>query len=433
MRKERQTRRDFGEIIATNQVDPHDPAQGTDPDKEALNTIDAGGPSSDVELLPATNPPSCEVHWSGQDDSGGSGIATYDVFVSDDGGPFTLWQTATTDTQATFVGQSGHTYAFYSVATDNVGHVETAPATPDTSTLVETQVVGRHLFYDNSSYDGDPGASVNDDLAIAAGIQPLAAGESASSANYSNYHRGLNGLMVDVQNLAEPSLVGLADFEFHVGNDNSPGTWATAPAPIEFAIRDLGGQTQRITLVWSDLAISNRWLQVTVLPTNNTGLEAADVFYFGNAVGESGDSDGHTFVNGFDFAGARDNATPAALIDNAFDYNRDQLVDGADLAIARDFATDLSNSLMLIGVPEMPPLPALLLLSEQERENETIVIREDPAATSPLLETVDAVYSEVQTAESYQRAHEDPLSPERVDQALVDELEFELSASRTDV
>ena len=35
-------------IIATNQVDPHDPSQGTDPAKEALNTIDAGAPTSSV-------------------------------------------------------------------------------------------------------------------------------------------------------------------------------------------------------------------------------------------------------------------------------------------------------------------------------------------------------------------------------------------------
>ena len=30
---------DSQETIATNQVDPHDPSQGTDPSKECLNTI----------------------------------------------------------------------------------------------------------------------------------------------------------------------------------------------------------------------------------------------------------------------------------------------------------------------------------------------------------------------------------------------------------
>ena len=51
----------------------------------------------------------------------------YNVYVSDDGGPFTLWQSDTTATSATFTGQVGHTYAFYSVATDNVGLVQPTP------------------------------------------------------------------------------------------------------------------------------------------------------------------------------------------------------------------------------------------------------------------------------------------------------------------
>jgi hypothetical protein len=44
---------DFGDTIGTNQRDPHDPSQGTDPALEALVTIDAGPPSSHVLPLPA--------------------------------------------------------------------------------------------------------------------------------------------------------------------------------------------------------------------------------------------------------------------------------------------------------------------------------------------------------------------------------------------
>src|SRR5262249_40574603 len=110
---------DFGEIIDTNQVDPHDPAKGTDPLKEALVTIDSGPPSSRIASLPAaTSSTSFLVSWSGTDDAGGkagSGIASFDVFVSDNGGAFTPFRTATTQTSAPFAGQVGHTYAFYSV------------------------------------------------------------------------------------------------------------------------------------------------------------------------------------------------------------------------------------------------------------------------------------------------------------------------------
>jgi RHS repeat-associated protein len=128
---------DFGEIIATNQVDPHDPSQGTDPAKEALVTIDAGPPDSHVSPLPAeVSDAAFTVEWSGQDDLGGSGIASFDVYVSNNGAAFQLWQHETVTNSATFSGQPGHSYAFYSVATDNVGHRELPPSSPDATTTI---------------------------------------------------------------------------------------------------------------------------------------------------------------------------------------------------------------------------------------------------------------------------------------------------------
>jgi hypothetical protein len=75
------------------------------------------------------------VSWSGSD-SDGPGIAGYDVYVSDDGGPFTLWQSDTTATSATYTGQTGHTYAFYSVATDNLGLVQPTSGSAQATTTV---------------------------------------------------------------------------------------------------------------------------------------------------------------------------------------------------------------------------------------------------------------------------------------------------------
>jgi RHS repeat-associated protein len=103
-----------------------------------FNTIDAGTPTSSVASLPAVSLPTFTVSWSGQDDAGGSGVAAYDVFVSDNGGPFTAWLTGTTQTSAGYTGASGHTYAFYSVATDNVGNREATPTTAEASTLIVT-------------------------------------------------------------------------------------------------------------------------------------------------------------------------------------------------------------------------------------------------------------------------------------------------------
>ncbi len=102
----------------------------------ALNTIDAGSPTSSVTALSAQSPNSFTVNWSGSDDTGGSGIAHYDIYVSIDGGDFTIWQFETAATSATYTGQPGKTYRFYSVAHDNVGHDELAPLTADTQTTV---------------------------------------------------------------------------------------------------------------------------------------------------------------------------------------------------------------------------------------------------------------------------------------------------------
>jgi hypothetical protein len=107
------------------------------PTNTAANTLDSGAPTSSVTALPASEAaPNFAVAWSGADDAGGSGVATYDVYASVDGGPFTPWLTGTTQTSATFSGARGHTYGFYSVATDNVGHRQATPTAAQATTSV---------------------------------------------------------------------------------------------------------------------------------------------------------------------------------------------------------------------------------------------------------------------------------------------------------
>jgi RHS repeat-associated protein len=93
------------------------------------NTIDSGAPASSVAALPATTyRRDIALGWSGADDAGGSGIAAFDIFVSVDNGPYTLLLDDTTATSSVYLGDFGHTYRFYSVASDNVGQTEAAPA-----------------------------------------------------------------------------------------------------------------------------------------------------------------------------------------------------------------------------------------------------------------------------------------------------------------
>ncbi|MFO0943396.1 MAG: RHS repeat-associated core domain-containing protein, partial [Pirellulales bacterium] len=113
---------DANDPIATNQVDPHDASKGTDPMKEALATLDAGSPTSHITALPANSPGTFNINWTMNDDAGGSGVANVAIYVKDDNGPYTLWQTFISQTSAAYTGTNSHTYAFYSIATDNVGH-----------------------------------------------------------------------------------------------------------------------------------------------------------------------------------------------------------------------------------------------------------------------------------------------------------------------
>ena len=155
-------------------------------------------------------------------------------------------------------------------------------------------VVRRQVFYNNSAYDArTPGAHGADDSAIAPDKRPLLPGEArATAANYTGYALGLNGIMVDLDGAWGESFTA-SDFEFAVGFGAGENRWTAAPAPREVAARAVdyqGRPLRRITLIWDDGAIRNRWLRVTVLPTDHTGLAAPDVFYFGNLAGDTGDA-----------------------------------------------------------------------------------------------------------------------------------------------
>jgi RHS repeat-associated protein len=104
-----------------------------------FNTLDAGKPTSTVKALPTnvTNP-EFVVNWTGNDGNNGSALANYTIYVSDNNGEFTPWLTDTTLTEATYIGQTGHTYAFYSIAKDNAGNTQTLPDTAQATIIVGT-------------------------------------------------------------------------------------------------------------------------------------------------------------------------------------------------------------------------------------------------------------------------------------------------------
>lgn len=222
------------------------------------------------------------------------------------------------------------TVEFYNLLGDPALQLPFVPAT----------VEGRRVFYNSSVFDGDAGASAQDDLAIAPDKSALLPGALATFANYTSYRRGLNGVMVDVGNLAGTPTA--SDFIFKTGNDQNPAGWGSAPDPLSVTVRRGAGVngSDRVTLIWKDNnldavvdaneAVAKRWLQVTVKATVNTGLAVNDTFYFGNAVGESGNTTVDAKVTSADALRVLNNITASAALSSRFDFNRDGKVASAD-------------------------------------------------------------------------------------------------------
>ena len=202
--------------------------------------------------------------------------------------------------------------------------------------LVTAQIVGRSVFYNNSSFDNsDPLANAADDGAIAPDKTALLPGQTGSFANYTSYDKGINGLMLDANALQSGASITASDFAFNVSTDGS--NWTPAPAPDSVMVRPgmgIGG-SDRIEIIFPDGAITNEWLQVTVNASSNTGLTAADVFYFGNLVGGTGQHNNIAIVNTTDIAIAKLAANTSADLTSISDFNRSGVTNVTDVAIAK--------------------------------------------------------------------------------------------------
>jgi hypothetical protein len=108
--------------------------------------------------------------------------------------------------------------------------------------------------------------------------------------------------------------------------------------------------SDRVTLTFADGAIKNTWLRVTLLSNDHTALAAPDTFYFGNAVGETGDNPANATVDLLDLGAVRAHLFATAQPPtNPFDIDRDGRVNSMDLVIALRARTD--SVLPLITLP----------------------------------------------------------------------------------
>lgn len=300
-----------------------------------------------------------------------SSTYTLEFFATPPHGPVFLGsQTVTTDASGSInfsvnlPTPSAGGQSITATATDAGGN--TSEFSAPVISIAPALVVARSIFYNDSVFDGNnPAATADDDGAIATDKQALLPGGTASFTNYTSYSRGINGIMVDVSNL--PGTPTAADFTFRVGNSNAPASWAAAPAPAAVLVRPgagTGGAT-RIEITWPDDTIRNTWLQVTVAANSVTGLTSPDVFYFGNVIGECGNSTTNALVDATDELAARNDPhsflNPASIT-NPHDYNRDGKVDVTDQLIARNNGTQAGAAVQLISVPSTGSSSAAALM-----------------------------------------------------------------------
>jgi hypothetical protein len=180
------------------------------------STPQTNAPVSAVFALPAQSPPTFGVVWSGANDVGQAPIAYYDIYVSDNGGPFTVWQSQTTATAAFYTGAQGHTYSFYSIATDTAGNRQATPLQPQAQTTITLNAT-------------PPTISIASNVTLQAGLT-LVLNVTASDPN------PLNTLTFSLGPGAPAGVV--------VNPGTGQITWATSPT--------FGGTTNLISVIATD-------------------------------------------------------------------------------------------------------------------------------------------------------------------------------------
>lgn len=244
------------------------------------------------------------------------------------------------------------------IAADNVNSgIVTVTDTPP------AVVQDRMLFYNNSSFD-----TTNDADAIATDKTALLPGGVATFANYSSYSRGINGVMIDVSDLAEPGNIGADDFVFKVGNTDDPSSWSIGSMPVDVQVLSGAGTgaSDRIVLIWVDdnddnvadpnEAVTGAWLQITIAANADTGLSSESIFYFGNGPGEVGDRSGlDANVNIADVFAVFNNQAANVDVSNVYDHDRDRAVNIVDLFYTFNHQAAGGGALRVIDLSGVSP------------------------------------------------------------------------------
>lgn len=226
-------------------------------------SIDQTPPASHMTALPASElVTTFNLGWSGSDAT--SGIQSYTIYVSDNGGSFSAFLTNVTSTTATFTGQLGHTYGFYSIAQDVAGNTEPAKSAAETSTLINPQIATQTKITTSAAT-----VMVGSSVTFTATVTP-ATGTSTptGTVQFNDGAATLGGPVALVNGTATYTTSGLAGGT-HTITAAYPGdanfTGSTTSAPVTENIQDFKVQFQPESIVVNSGSSGSVILQLTAL------------------------------------------------------------------------------------------------------------------------------------------------------------------------
>ncbi len=208
------------------------------------------------------------------------------------------------------------------------------------SVISAPAVINRQIFYNRSTSSIFGDGTGNPINAIDTTRFALLPGQTTSFNNYTNYVRGLNGLVVDISN--PTGTTTNSDFQFATWDGMASSGFTAMTSVPTLTVFSEGGVfgSQRLKLEFPDNVIRNTWLRVTILANSNTNLLVNDVFYFGNAVGDMNvgniNSPITVITDASDVMAVRRHLSIAAdsvTVNNIFDVNKDGRVNAIDTSL----------------------------------------------------------------------------------------------------
>ena len=168
--------------------------------------------------------------------------------------------------------------------------------------------------------------------------------------NLINSSQGINGIVFDIQNLADGGALSADDFEFQVSPTgifdqvaNPPSGWSAASTPS--AVTVTPGSPDRVLIQWPNNSIANRWLRITVKANANTGLAEPEVYYVGHLLGETTGLSGTVYTVAFaDITPIRSAVGNTVNASSTVDIDKNGIVNFADISAMRsNVGAQLSN------------------------------------------------------------------------------------------